>query len=433
MLTLSPDQTVAMEQVLKVLRGPRPEAVLAGAAGTGKTTTMSHVLRAWGGHVLFLAPTGKAAVRLSEQTGVKARTIHSAVYGEPEEVERQRGSRKENLKFGEPHAPEGCGPGVLVVVDEASMVNVEIARHVREVVLGTGAALLWVGDHEQLPPVEGGWGVALHNPTARLTMVHRQALESPVLELATLIREGKGGAFARWGGDCTRTAITQVDEAVAWAEEAPADRVLLTWTNAVRTKANRRTRKVRGYTSPLVAGEKVICTYNNHGLGFLNGETFTVESVEPHDVLTRVLGQPIVWVKFEGKPTRVLMAPSVFDAYRPRASDRMMFEFVWSPLMKKDGAAALMQEHGIGAEEVRTLRSLVYDFALMGTYAYCLTVHKSQGSQYPEVGFVSCPNFRSQEDRDFKRRLTYTAVTRAQRVFRAFTLTTPPKPEAKAA
>jgi hypothetical protein len=176
-----------------------------------------------------------------------------------------------------------------------------------------------------------------------------------------------------------------------------------------------------------VAGEKVICTYNNHGLGFLNGETFVVESVEQHDVLTRVLGQPIVYVKFEGRPTRVLMAPNVFDAYRPRASDRMVFEYVWSPLLKKDGAAGIMQEHGLSAEEVRSLRSLVYDFALMGTYAYCLTVHKSQGSQYPEVGFVSCPNFRSHEDKDFKRRLTYTAVTRAQRVFRAFTLTTPPK------
>jgi superfamily I DNA/RNA helicase len=84
-----------------------------------------------------------------------------------------------------------------------------------------------------------------------------------------------------------------------------------------------------------------------------------------------------------------------------------------------------MQENGWTVETLRQWRSAVSDFSLMGTWAYCITVHKAQGSQYPEVGFVSCPRLRSMDDGDFRRRLSYTAVTRAQVRFRAFTLTVP--------
>jgi exodeoxyribonuclease-5 len=425
MVTLSPDQAEALEIVLSRLPNGG-EAVLAGAAGTGKTTVMEHVLARWPGHVMFLAPTGKAAVRLAEQVQRPARTIHSAIYGAAEENERVKGTRRENLKFGEPRCPEEVGPGTLVVVDEASMVNTSLANDVRNQILASGGSLLWVGDHEQLPPVEGGWGVPLHNPTARLTVVHRQALESPVLELATLIREGRGGSFKRWGGEASVQPITAVKEAVDWAEGKADDRILLTWTNAVRTKANRLTREARSLPrKQIVVGERLICTFNNHGLGFMNGETFTVESVEDCVSLTTALGQRVTWVKFHGKAHRVLMAPETFDTYHPYRSDRQLFRDVWGPLFSREGAAALMQTNGWTVETLRQWRSAVSDFSLMGTWAYCITVHKAQGSQYPEVGFVSCPKLRSMDDGDFRRRLSYTAVTRAQVRFRAFTLTVP--------
>ena len=59
-------------------------------------------------------------------------------------------------------------------------------------------------------------------------------------------------------------------------------------------------------------------------------------------------------------------------------------------------------------------------------WGYCLTVHKSQGSQWDEVGFISCPSFRGCEDAEFKRRFTYTAVTRAAERFTAFMLAVVP-------
>ena len=431
-IVLSPDQQTALDTVIQTLNTNR-EAILAGAAGTGKTTVMSVVLSRWPGHVLFLAPTGKAAVRLAEQVQRPARTIHSAIYGMAEE-KRVKGSRRDTLAFGEPTSPEECGPGTLVVIDEASMVNTDLANDVRRVILDTGAALLWVGDHEQLAPVEGGWGVPLHRATARLTQVHRQALESPVLELATLIRNREGGKFNRWGDECSRVSITQVKEAVDWAEEKPDDRILMTWTNATRSKANRLTREARNLPKKeIVVGERLICTYNNHPLGFMNGEVMVVEHVEDCVTLTKALAQRVAWVRFAGKPNRVLMAPATFDTYHPYRSDRQLFRDVWAPLFSKDSAPALMAEQGWSVENLREWRSVVSDFSLMGTWAYCITVHKAQGSQYPEVGFISCPAFRqsvanggrmSDEDR---RRMSYTAVTRAQFRFRAFTLTIPNK------
>lgn len=423
MVNLSNDQEVALSRVLTVLRATEyREAVLAGAAGTGKTTVMEHVLARWGNNVLFLAPTGKAAVRLSEQVKRPAMTIHSALYGAAEE-ERGQG-RRQRLNFGEPEAPEGCGPATLVVVDEASMVNTDLARDVRETILATGAALLWVGDHEQLPPVEGGWGVNLANPTACLTTVHRQALESPVLELATCIRERRGGEFKRWGDEASRVSITDVAEAVAWAEE-DTSRVLLTWTNKVRTKANRLTRAARGYEKGgMVVGERIVVTANSKRLGLMNGETFTVASVERCDELSDACGTEVVWVTFKGRAARVLMVPSTFDKFHPKMGDRQIFRWAWNPLFKRENSMDLMRKMGWTQEDLRGWRNAVDDFGVQGTYAYCLTVHKSQGSQYEQVGFVSCPDFRSYEDMEFKRRMSYTAVTRAQKCFRAFTLTT---------
>lgn len=424
-VVLSDDQRTALDTLLAALRGTSPEASLAGAAGTGKTTLMRAVLDAWGCGVLLLAPTGKAARRLSEVTGYDASTIHSVLYALVEEQKDQKG--RERLAFGERKALDVP----LVVVDEASMVSADLARDLRAACSGR-TALLWVGDHEQLPPVEGDRGVDLDNATAKLTQVHRQALESPVLDLATHIREGRGQKFDRWtdaAGDCSRTEITAVADAVTWAEEAPADRVLLTWTNRVRQQANQITRERRGLPARgLVAGERIVCTFNNHALGVMNGETFTVTRVEPCDDLTDALERPIVWAWIEGHERPVLLAPEVFDApLPPGTSERKLNRDLWAPLWKTDRAdiLPLMERAGWGWDDLKAWRNRCAKRVVQATYAYCLTAHKAQGSQYPEVGFVSCPALRGYADREFTRRLVYTAVTRAERRFRAFTLTTP--------
>tara|TARA_Y100000034_G_scaffold133800_1_gene200368 strand:+ start:207 stop:1670 length:1464 start_codon:yes stop_codon:yes gene_type:complete len=463
-LTLSPDQDRAVSLCLDALQERASEAVLAGAAGTGKTTVMNAILSEWKGGILFMAPTGKAAHRLEEQTGKATCTIHSGVYKTVEEG--QGGDRREQLIFGEPDTPRGCNRSTLVVVDEASMVGEKVANTLREVVFAVGARILWVGDHEQLPPVDGtgSWGADLTNPTAKLTQVHRQALESPVLELATLIRQGEARTFTNWGEEVTRHNPATIEQAVEWSEEARAaealmqfgteedmkncpTRILLTWTNKVRTRANRLTRQSRKYPKgEVVAKETLLCIYNNHSLGKMNGEAVEVARVEKCEELSECLGTLVQWVieagtatrrlpaKGDPKETKYLVIPATFDAFRPNKSDRGIYRDAWKPLWalkhsKKSGdenVYQLIERMGWSWNELRQWRNAAKEYGLQATWGYCLTVHKSQGSQWDEVGFISCPGFRRFDDKEFKRRLTYTAVTRAVERFTAFMLSVVP-------
>jgi exodeoxyribonuclease V len=452
-LTLDPSQDAAVTAVLAALTQPGSEATLAGAAGTGKSTCVNAIEDAWQGHIIRLAPTGKAAKRGQEVTGKVWNTIHSAIFKAVEE-KAGTGNRREELVFGEPAPPKGCGPRTLVIVDEASMVNRKLADELRKQVFKVGGRILWVGDHEQLPPVEGVWGARLDRPTARLDVVHRQALESPVLELATLIRTGRSAQFSRWGEEVRRIDAT-IESAVEWMEESRAvdallgfasegeaealtpSRVLLTWTNKVRCRANSITRGKRGYEREEVqAGETLICTFNNHDLGVMNGEIIEVLKVEPCPEMTRCLGVFVQWVTMEeqGRQKRFLVVPETFDSFHPRKSERQVLRDAWKPLWAskkprplRDGTLPenvydLLNRMDWSWEELRLWRDRCRAYQLQCTWGYCLTVHKSQGSEWQEVGFISCPAYRNNEDQDFKRRFVYTAVTRASERFTAFML-----------
>ena len=432
-LTLSTDQQEALRACLEELTRNR-YAVLSGAAGTGKTTVMKAVLSAWPGPVVFLAPTGKAAVRMSESTGQRASTIHRcySIVNEDED------SEDDDLTFADMQPPDEWGSSTLIVVDEASMVNEKLAGDLLGIVNTVGASTLWVGDHEQLPPVEGSWGVDLNNAHGKLTQVHRQALDSPVLEFATMIRQGEMGQFDNWGGDVQKQK-GPVADAVAWREAGPG-RVLLTWTNRIRKQANAQIRRLRGYTpaDPQV-GETLICTFNNHDLGIMNGETFEIESIRTHDMLSHLCDQPVLLIKPVGRTREFIMAPESFDAEKRYPdtnrvmTDRAVHRQVWSNLFKRGNPYSQRSEIGqfltdkdVTLEEYKAARTQALDYGVQGTWGYCLTVHKSQGSQWSDVGFMSCPGFRRKGGPltlEEKRRMLYTAVTRAESRFHIFTLT----------
>ncbi len=454
-LTLDPSQDAAVDRILTVL-ATGSEAILVGAAGCGKSVLMSVVEKEWGGNVLLLGPTGKAANRLAETTGRLVKTIHSAVFKTVEEV--TYAASGESLVFGEPAPPKGVRQGTLVIVDEASMVNEKLAGVLREQVFSVGGKILWVGDHEQLPPVNGRWGARLDHPTAKLETVHRQALESAVLELATLIRQGNARTFTNWGDDVKRINPATIEQAVAWMEEsravdalagfAPAGavklptRILLTWTNEVRVQANRLTRLGRDYPQgEVVSGETLLCTFNNHSLGRMNGEIVEVSRVEECPEMTECLGTLVQWVTEvdgRGKETRFLVVPETFDSPVDKKSERQVYRDVWKPLWAKnkpqldrdgklpESAYQLLSRMDWSWDDLRLWRDNARAYGLQGTWGYCLTVHKSQGSQWDEVGFISCPGFRGYDNHEFKRRLTYTAVTRAAERFTAFMLSVVP-------
>src|SRR6202008_2794610 len=169
--------------------------VIPGGPGVGKTTMVNSILKILGAKAIAIAlcaPTGRAAKRLSESTGLEAKTMHRLLETDPRTGAFRRTEE----------APLDCD---LLVVDETSMIDVPLMRALLRV-LPDVAALLLVGDVDQLPSV--GPGQVLADiiasgavPVVRLTEVFRQAAESRIIVNAHRINHGLMPDLAADSGD----------------------------------------------------------------------------------------------------------------------------------------------------------------------------------------------------------------------------------------
>lgn len=386
-MSLSIDQKAARNAVISAIDNGEEVTVLVGPAGSGKTTLMRAIvddLASTGREVVLVCPTGKAASVLAAKTGADAMTIHKAMYQSVMEDEDT-----EDLVFGDPKAP--CGNGGIVVCDEASMVGMTLhAALLEQLRRRHGAQLLYVGDREQLPPVNEPWGPDFDIPTAALDRVHRQAEGSPILGLATAIRT-RGPWFGWVPGVCDRVR----EDPVAWmVERADRDATLLCYTNKTRQRLNREIRAALGYREAIEPGDRLVCLLNNHAAGVMNGQVLTVTRIR-YDALSAIqTGAPILAVTMSNGQTRHINA----DLIGGRAADFKRF-------------TDFAERRGVNPDKL-----------LHVDYGFALTVHKSQGSQWDDVGFVGDGGYDrlKRKDPDTARRLAYTAVTRAAERLRIF-------------
>jgi exodeoxyribonuclease V alpha subunit len=342
--------------------------VLTGGPGTGKSTTVRALVEraeASGANVALAAPTGRAAKRLEELTGRAATTVHRLLEARPDE---EGGF---HFRFG---AHEQL-PFDLVVIDEVSMCDTWLAARLIEAV-PDGAHLVLVGDPDQLPSV--GSGDVLRDlvasgavPVAALTEIHRQAAGSRIIALARELLAGEVGHLAGVDGDVftaeepDRAAIApRVVQAVA--ERAPeyfgvgVDDVqvlapVYRGPNGVDAlnvalKAALNPPQGRIAVGGFHEGDRVMQTRNDAELDVANGDVGTV-----------------------------------VDTARREGSVRVAFP----------------------RGEVTYPRDRLRDLSP----AWAITVHKSQGGEWPVVVLVLDPSHRGM----LWRNLAYTAVTRASR------------------
>lgn len=356
---LAPEQLAAVVMALRSRIG-----ILTGGPGTGKTSTLKVILHAYRqvrAEVVMGAPTGKAAKRMHETTGFEAATIARLV------------------GWGQGGSEGGLDREIecdVLVIDEASMLDVSLLDRVLRC-LTSGASILLVGDVDQLPSVSAGrvLGDMIESgavPTVRLTQVFRQAASSAIIRNAHRINRGidieaPSGAcdFYFIPADDPRSiadkVIAMVAKHIPERVGIPSDSVqVLSPMRKSGTGTEVLNRRLQMELNPSPAGiverfgkrygvgDRVLQTVNNYELGTMNGESGIIRAVNMETATVQV---------------------QVDDA---------TVEYSFGDLSQLD-------------------------------LAYAMTVHKSQGSQFPAVVIpVSTQHYVM-----LQRAIIYTAITRA--------------------
>lgn len=357
-ITMSGQQIAALDHVSRWLaKDAKRKKVfrLFGYAGTGKTTIAKHL--AGDLNVVYAAYTGKAAMMMQRNGCEGASTIHRLIY---EPVKEADGTVSFRLD------PDSAAADAdLIVLDECSMVDKQLARDL----LSFRKPILALGDPAQLPPVDGEGFFTKAEPDAMLTEIHRQAKDSPILRLATDIREGKPLAYGTYG-----TSRVVPYDSLNLEEIMAADQ-LLVGRNVMRSYYNREFRTALGRSGDLPEiGDRLACQRNDHGLGIFNGGMFNVVS------------EPV----------------------KARFSDTLLLELRSLDFPERENCHVRVRPEYFSGEEDR-LKPADEKNTQKFRYGYALTVHKAQGSQWGNV-IVNDEHFFFKKH---ARNWLYTAVTRA--------------------
>lgn len=392
----TPQQEGALAAVGAWLREPYAQQVfrLFGYAGTGKTTLAKHLAAESGLRVGFAAYTGKAALVLRQRGCEGASTLHSKIYRtrelarlEYEDLKRQLINARLNqephhvvreierelkalqLQLSKPSFkldPNGKLNDLdLLVIDECSMVDEQMGIDL----LSFKKKLLVLGDPAQLPPIRGGGYFTNAQPDVLLTDVQRQARDNPIIELATRVRQGE----LLLPGDYASSRVISRSE-IDLAQVQAADQLLVGF-NSTRRASNERLRYAMGRTSIApVTGDRLVCLRNDHDIKLLNGGQF--EAVADSSVEGELVQLSV----------RDLDGESDFTFDNPLLTQAHL-----GPFLGEDVALPWWE------------RRAAHEF----DYAYALTVHKAQGSQWNAVTILDEWNGNG------RRQWLYTAITRA--------------------
>lgn len=401
----SPQQYEALQAVAKwwALGDSRPQIFrLFGYAGTGKTTLAIDIAEdVAGGDALFASFTGKAALVMRKKGCHGASTLHSLIYKprrkhreEDEEEKKQGIDPNADLPMWELNPDSALREAGLLIIDECSMVGEDLARDV----LSFKKPVLVLGDPAQLPPVSGtGFFTEGHTPDVMLTEIHRQAADNPIVRIATDIRLGKRLQLGSHKGIREGEGVSIIERANLVERTELAAEQILCGRNDTRVTINKRMRAMLRAAGKLpagdhlpVVGDRVICLKNKRNRGLLNGAMWTVDALRDRSYGAKKAGRKevsyldVTSIDQPGFSTDVAV-PQAYWYWNGKAQDLVLPD--------------------------KMQRSHYDEF----DYAYAITCHKSQGSQWDKVlVFDESAVFgRSADTEDIPARWLYTACTRA--------------------
>ena len=378
----APSQKEAIQTALM-----SPLLILTGGPGTGKTTVIKGIVELYGElhgcslnphdykkeepfPFLLTAPTGRAAKRMSESTGLPAVTIHRLLGW--------------NGSEGFDHNEDNPLEGKILIVDESSMVDISLANKLFKA-LPEHIQVILVGDEDQLPSV--GPGQVLKDllrskviPTIRLTDIYRQAEGSSIIELAHEIKDGQLPENV--------SAPTKDRSFIKCQTGQIADVVQKVILNAVQKGYSPRDIQV---LAPMYKGPAGIDRLNTVLQEALNGNpdgsrkeiAYGETKYRVGDKVLQLVNQPDKHV-FNGDMGEVV---SVFYAKENTEKQDMV-------VVSFEGTEVTYTRQDLGQI----------------TLAYCCSIHKSQGSEFP---IVILPVVKSYY-RMLRRNLIYTAITRSK-------------------
>lgn len=409
-VTLTADQDNAQKLIKEWYFNTHDKVfVLAGYAGTGKTFLIDYVVRETlglqaGKEAVFVSPTGKAAANLVKN-GTIAGTVHSLIYyrdGEEFDVNEdgeiveskelrfcKRSSIDDNIR--------------LIIIDEASMINETVLHDL----LSFDVKCLFCGDSAQLPPVSGSCTL-LDNPNYTMTEIVRQAKDNPIIQVATMAREGKRIPYGRFGD-----SVFVIGKAGFRGQERErlfmkADQIIC-GRNATRTAINAEVRAYKGISKKQalpMKDEKLICTLNdwekpldkNERFFLVNGIIGTADDVQE---------------SIDGLATMQFKADFLDESVKVPFDTAIFTDGEYKTLY---GDRAVTLSNGMVVHEsnfamLHQFRSTADEPICRFEFAYAVTCHKAQGSEFDFV-IVFDESWAFGEE---KNRWLYTAITRAKK------------------
>jgi exodeoxyribonuclease-5 len=407
------DQKKALLLVDTFMQSKETFLLIAGNAGTGKTTIAENIANFCSADIL--APTNAAVKRLRDRmfgsgiTKNRFSTIHQQLYGSP------------NPDTGEFVMAGNLKGAPTYLIDESSMIDVDVLKDLMDEAKKAGVRIIFLGDDFQLEPVGKdpklfGWQKSFPNDfndnyKFKLTEVRRN--EGAILEVATHLRGCKGSKVEVLNRDTQDFIITRIfTHELALDIRDDRSFVVLVSTNKTRIAYNKRIRQAK-YEEDCVNvvndGEKVISVANNE---YLNGEHYTIKNpkiIKSYDKTVN-LGSKMYPKK---KRLKFYLVEHEVEGH-DKTFKTLLFPDLDVPSLHSGqimNNREIFMDNNLVKYHKMLNRRLWRKNLNIATYGYATSTHKSQGNEWDNV-YIDCDWL---SDNWNKARWLYTAITRAKK------------------